>query len=206
MKGGTHVRAKLHLRCTEVVYYLYMKNNYAWAIIVLVLVVAAGAIWFMMNKANVPLPDAATTVGTGTTGATHTGTAGGVKTTSSGTVVTTDTRPKITSINPAQGKPGAVAQIKGVNFDSSTNVITFGPSKGLHRADGTADNQVGSLASSDGTTLSFTVPTTLQSGMLCDQSNVCKTYGTGSIATGVYDVTVINKNGLSNTFPFSVIQ
>lgn len=181
-----------------------MKNNYAWGVIVLVLIVAGGAIWFMMNKTNTVPVDTGAGVTTGTnttTGTTHTTTT--TKGTTTGTP-STDIRPRITSITPASGKPATVAQIKGVNFDSKANVITFGPSKGLHRSDGTADNQVANIASSDGSTLSFSVPTALESGNLCDQSNTCALYGPTSIKPGTYMVTVVNKNGLSNEFSFVV--
>jgi hypothetical protein len=91
-----------------------------------------------------------------------------------------------------------------MNFDSKTNVITFGPSLGLHRRDGSADNEVATIASSDGKTLSFSVPTAINSGELCDQNNQCKIYGPKSTAPGTYMVTVVNKNGVSNEMPFVV--
>lgn len=188
------------------VYLPYMKNNYAWAIIVLVLIVAGGAIWFMTDSLNkVPANTATITTGTNAgTGTTHTTTTVKKGTATGSGTASTDIRPKITSLMPAQGKPAAVAQVKGMNFDSTTNVITFGPSMGLHRKDGSADNEVATIASSDGMTLSFSVPTAIESGELCDQSNVCKTYGPKGITAGTYMVTVVNKNGVSNEMPFTV--
>ena len=181
-----------------------MKNNYAWAIIVLVLIIAGGAIWFMMSKSEAAPVDTSITSGTDTTGTKPaTGTKPSGTTGSAGTAAT-DTRPTITSIAPASGKVATVTMIKGTNFDSMKNVITFGPSKGLHRTDGSADNQVTALPSSDGKTLTFKVPTTILSGHLCDQSNACAEYGPGTVAPGTYMVTVINKDGLSNEMPFVV--
>lgn len=182
-----------------------MNKTYTWGIIVLVLIIAGGVIWYEMNKpVAVELDALGNPVKTQTTtGTTHT-TTGTQGTSNSGTTGTTDIRPKITSISPAQGKVGDIAQITGVNFDATTNVITFGPSKGLHKPDGTPDNQVASIGAANGTVLSFKVPTAIESGMLCDQSNKCATYGPSATKPGVYEVTVVNKNGLSNTYSYTV--
>jgi hypothetical protein len=186
-----------------------MKNNYAWAIIAVVLVVALGAIWYMTKKvSDVPVTEVATsTPATGSAQTTTKGTParGTTSVTTTTTTTTTDTRPKITSITPSSGKANTVAMIKGANFDAKTNVVTFGPSKGLHHQDGTPDNQIESLPSSDGKTLTFSVPVSAPSGSLCDQNNVCKVYGTDNTKAGTYMVTVVNQNGLSNEMPFTVI-
>lgn len=186
-----------------------MKNTHAWAIIAVVLVIALGTIWYMTNKAGeVPVTgETATTTAQGTiSGKPAMGVKGTTSGSATGGTVAGDMRPKITSIAPSSGKAGTVAAIKGSNFDAKTNVITFGPSKGLHHRDGTADNQIESLPSSDGKTLTFTVPQNGPNGELCDQSNKCITYSTDHIKAGTYAVTVFNQNGLSNEMMFTVVE
>lgn len=186
-----------------------MKNTHAWGIIAVVLVLALGVIWYMTSKVDEVPTGAETATTTATTGAKPA--TGGKATVSApapaaGAAVSSDARPKITSIAPNSGKVRTVAMIKGVNFDAKTNIITFGPSKGLHHRDGTADNQIETLPSSDGKTLTFSVPASDPDGELCDLANKCVTYGTNHIKPGTYMVTVINKDGLSNGMPFTIVE
>lgn len=186
-----------------------MKNTYAWGLIVLVLVIVAGAYWMIMSKdTDVDTVGVATTTteqvkttkpaGMGTkpsTGTAGTGTTG---------TVSTDPRPKLISLSPMSGKVGTVVTIKGDNFDKDSNIITFGTSMGLHHRDGTPDNQIESHGSADGKTLTFLVPASEASGELCDQNNVCKIYHTVGTKLEAHTITVINKNGLSNALSFTV--
>jgi len=189
-----------------------MKNTHAWLIIGAVFVLALGSIWYMTSTVNTVPTAGETATSTATSNKAHpsngtkSGASGSVTSPASGVTVSTDTRPKITAIMPSSGKIKTVAAIKGVNFDAKTNVITFGPSKGLHHRDGTVDNQIASLPSSDGKTLTFIVPASGPGGELCDQNNTCATYTTQHTEPGTYMITVINKDGLSNEMAFTVTE
>lgn len=186
-----------------------MKNTYAWGLIVLVLVIVAGAYWMIMSK-NVdvmPADMASTTQQVKTTKPAGMGTKPTTVTTGTGATTgttATDPRPKLASLSPMSGKVGTVVTIKGMNFDKDSNIITFGATMGLHHRDGTPDNQIESHGSADGKTLTFLVPASEASGELCDQNNVCKVYHTVGTKLEAHPITVINKNGLSNTLSFTV--
>jgi hypothetical protein len=189
-----------------------MKNTYAWGLIVLALIIVGGAYWFIVNSNNSPAVEGVgVTPGTQTQpvtkGGTHTTKPGTVTSTGgSGTTGTTDSRPKIVSLTPMSGKVGDVITIKGMNFDSTSNIITFGPSAGRHHVDGSPDNQISAISSSDGMTLTFLVPASGPSGQLCTQSDQCVAISAVHTVPGSYAVSIVNKNGLSNTMMFTVTQ
>ncbi|KND50513.1 MAG: hypothetical protein AB202_02575 [Parcubacteria bacterium C7867-007] len=188
-----------------------MKNTHAWAIIGVVFVVALGSIWYMVQKVGEypDVSDTATTTGDAMMDSKGGAMGGAVSKPATGGTVTpgaTDSRPKITKLTPASGRIGTVAAISGMNFDATSNVITFGPSKGLHHEDGTPDNQVAGIPSADGKTLTFKVPTSKPGGNLCDINNKCEIHPTQQTEPGTYAVRVINKNGLSNEMMFTVVE
>ncbi len=114
--------------------------------------------------------------------------------------------PKIAKFEPPAATVGTTVTIFGTGFDSTTNYITFGTSQGRHHPDGTADNVIATAGSVDGKTLTFTVPSSSASGLLCDSSNHCVGISAMRIVPGNYPVTVNNKNGTSAVAVFSVIQ
>ena len=124
-----------------------------------------------------------------------------VKVPSSGTGVA----PSITQLEPTSAAVGTTITIYGTGFDSSTNYITFGTSQGWHRSNGLADNVIATEGSADGKTLTFTVPSSSASGMLCDVTNHCIEVSPARITPGNYPVTVKNKNGTSIISTFTVV-
>lgn len=183
-----------------------MKNTYAWGLIILVLVIVAGIYWRIMS---INTPTEIVPVVTGSEAVKNPTPIKPVGTTRPAPTPVTapgDTRPKITSLAPTSGPVGAVVTIKGVNFDATTNVITFGPSSGRHHVDGTPDNQIEAHPSADGKTLTFLVPASGPSGQLCDQSNKCVTVAAVHTKPGAYEVSIVNKNGLSNITTFTVTE
>ena len=124
-----------------------------------------------------------------------------------GTVVHsgTGTLPKIQKFEPAAATVGSTIVITGTGFDRTTNYITFGTSQGRHHPDGTADNVIATEASADGKTLTFVVPSSGPSGLLCDLTNHCVGISSVRIVPGTYPVTVQDKNGTSPIDTFTVI-
>jgi peptidoglycan hydrolase-like protein with peptidoglycan-binding domain len=111
--------------------------------------------------------------------------------------------PSITSLSPASGNSGITVTIHGTNFDTAgNNTIAFGEYFGRHHLDGSADNVVDTKVSPDGTTLTFTVPNTGPSGILCNSSNQCVGVSAILLQAGTYSVAVSNKWGTSNTGSF----
>jgi peptidoglycan hydrolase-like protein with peptidoglycan-binding domain len=87
----------------------------------------------------------------------------------------------ITSLYPASGGVGTTVTIFGSGFSQRGNSVRFG------------SGVISNLTSSDGTSLSFIVPTQLTG------------YGSQSMALGTYNVSVTNERGsTSNTLPFTV--
>src|SRR5581483_8299212 len=117
-------------------------------------------------------------------------------TTSTTTVITTTSKPQINSLNPSSGSAGTEVTISGLNFDRNSNQITFGSSNGRHHPDGSADNK----------TLTFTVPASGPSGILCSSARSCIGISALRLTSGTYPVSVINKNGTSNVVQFSLTE
>ncbi len=184
-----------------------------------VLLVIVGGLWYLTHQ-PVPYPESeslATTTAeltaTTSTGTTQTPTqnrTGGTATTpvqhtTAGTGSTAPAvTPKITEFVPAAGSAGTQITIKGSGFSTVSNTITFGTSAGRHRADGTADNVIATVASPDGKTLTFTVPSSGASGYLCDTSNHCVAISAMLLSPGKYPVTVHTKYGVSNIELFNL--
>lgn len=98
--------------------------------------------------------------------------------------------PTISNILPATGVVGTQVSIVGSGFTTTDNTINFG------------DNTViTGLSSSNGTTLSFTVPSSTHPACL---DLGCK-IATVPITAGAYNVSVTNKNGTSGSIVFRVI-
>jgi hypothetical protein len=117
----------------------------------------------------------------------------------------TGVAPKIAKFEPAAATVGTTVTILGTGFDVTTNYVTFGTSQGRHHTDGTADNVIAAVGSADGKTLTFTVPSSSASGLLCDSMNHCVGISAMRILPGNYPVTIKNKNGTSAIAIFSVI-
>ncbi len=114
--------------------------------------------------------------------------------------------PRITEILPARGPAGTEVLVIGSGFAADDNMVTFGPSLGLRRPDGTPANLVARGGSSTGATLRFTVPHQGPSGILCDANGSCA--GITSLELpqpASYEVTVINTNGASNVARFDLV-
>ncbi|HZS42898.1 MAG TPA: IPT/TIG domain-containing protein [Candidatus Paceibacterota bacterium] len=127
-------------------------------------------------------------------------------TTSTTTVITTTSKPQINSLNPSSGSAGTEVTISGLNFDRNSNQITFGSSNGRHHPDGSADNVIANVGSADGKTLTFTVPASGPSGILCSSAGSCIGISALRLTSGTYPVSVINKNGTSNVVQFSLTE
>jgi plastocyanin len=125
----------------------------------------------------------------------------------SGSVVVSHTvgvSPKITKFEPAAATVGTTVTIIGTGFDSKINYITFGTYAGRHHQDGTAGNVIATQGSADGKTLTFVVPASSASGLLCDSTNHCIGVSAMRITPGNYPVTIQNKNGTSAVDTFTV--
>ena len=115
------------------------------------------------------------------------------------------TAPHISSMEPSAAAAGSTVTIIGTGFDTTTNYITFGTSGGRVHPDGTADNVVATVGSPTGRTLTFDIPTSGPSGILCDKSHTsCIAVSAIRILPGTYPVTVTNKNGVSAPATFTV--
>ncbi|RJQ28452.1 hypothetical protein C4571_03715 [Candidatus Parcubacteria bacterium] len=97
-----------------------------------------------------------------------------------------DPIPAITRITPGTGPIGTEIVLMGSGFTPQGNSINFG----------TAQRLISNLSSADGKTLLFIIPATL-----CISGTVCPDV---VLSQGNYDVSVSNKNGLSNAISFSV--
>jgi hypothetical protein len=188
-----------------------MKNLYLLGGIAVVALVLIGlGSWYLNQSNSASAPTISTTAATSTaqqpsvaksktkSNTTHT-------TTTTTTTVTTTNPPKILLFAQPSAAPGLSVTIVGTGFDATQNAILFGPSGGRHRPDGSPDNQIATVGSPDGKTLSFTVPTSGPSGMLCDSTNHCVAVSAIRIIPGQYAVIVKNRNGESNSSAFTVI-
>jgi hypothetical protein len=98
--------------------------------------------------------------------------------------------PTITSLSPSSGARGSQTTITGTNFTATGNTVKFGT------------NTYANLTSSNnGTSISFTVPTT----------GSCPNSGLGVCAAvliqpGTYPVSVTNANGTSNSLKFTITK
>jgi hypothetical protein len=94
--------------------------------------------------------------------------------------------------------------IYGTNFSKTKNAISFGTSSGLHHADGTPDNVFATVASTDGKTLTFTIPSAGPSGVLCDAQGSCRGVSAIRITPGSYPIMVTTSAGPSNIVRYTV--
>ncbi len=106
-----------------------------------------------------------------------------------------DTAPKIFSISPTSGVIDTQVVVKGSGFTNTGNKIQFGNS-------GSEFNPVYNLASSDGTTLVFNVPSS--NYYSCQNSRTPCMMANYEIQSGTYPVSIINANGTSNAINFTV--
>ncbi|MBV9349862.1 MAG: IPT/TIG domain-containing protein [Patescibacteria group bacterium] len=116
------------------------------------------------------------------------------------------TKPAITKLSPESGKAGTTIVITGAGFDPASNMILFGTGNGRTHPDGSPDNRIADTASKDGTTLTFTVPSSGPSGILCDAKNNCIAIAALLLQPGTYPVQVTNGNGTSNTVEFTLTK
>jgi hypothetical protein len=177
-----------------------MKDTHSWGILIGVLAVAAGIYWAASANQQAGYVVHAPGYPASNLGMHPTTTPPQVPVPGSAPKTLA---PKITSLAPASGPIGSTVTIKGSGFDAKANAILFGPSGGRHHIDGTPDNQIASVGSPDGKTLTFTVPTAGPSGQLCDQYKHCIAVSAIRVLFGPYDVSVMNKNGTSNKAVFT---
>lgn len=173
-------------------------------------IVVLAAVWYFMNRsATVPGTVATTTDNIVSLPGTTNGASGSVTVHTTkppaGTPAPTGL-PHIAFFAPAAGTVGTTVMIQGTGFDKTTNYILFGTSNDRHRADGTPDNQIAVLPSPDGKTITFTVPASGPSGILCDSNNHCVAISAIATVPGNYPVQVRTKNGLSNIDLFVVAK
>jgi hypothetical protein len=114
--------------------------------------------------------------------------------------------PKILSISPASGPANTTVTINGTSFVSGSNLVLFGNSANRHRPDGTPGNSYPADLSADGKTLTFLVPNSGPSGILCDSSNHCVGISAILLTPGSYTIMVMNKNGTSNAVVFQLTK
>lgn len=98
--------------------------------------------------------------------------------------------PVIGSLNPPLGPVGSQVIITGSGFTAIGNTVTF------------AGNPIPNLSSSNGTSLTFTVPDYLNPG--CYYSKPACYAPATQTGPGVYQIIVSNANGTSNTANFTV--
>lgn len=103
--------------------------------------------------------------------------------------------PAISSISPTSGLVGTTVTITGTGFTPTGNRIKFGDL-------GSENNPSYSINSSNGTTLTFTVPTS--NYLACWSSNPACLAPATVTQPGSYQVSLINTNGTSNSKPFTV--
>ena len=113
-------------------------------------------------------------------------------------------RVTLTRLTPDAGPIGTHVTVTGGGFTAQNNVIKFGPATNLHHPDGTPANSIAEASSTDGTTLTFDVPSSLTSGIVCDTANHCIGIAAGRLQSGAYPVSVVTANGASNALVFTV--
>jgi len=113
-------------------------------------------------------------------------------------------KPEITALTPDSGQVNSTVKISGSGFTLTGNQIMFGPANGLHRRDGSAANVITQAQSTDGKTLTFTVPAQGPSGILCDANEHCIAVAAILLRPGTFPVAVKNANGTSNAAVFTI--
>jgi hypothetical protein len=112
--------------------------------------------------------------------------------------------PDIISFSPSSATVGSTVTIEGVNFSRTANYIMFGVSAGRHFKDGSPDTQIAIVPSTNGNKLTFTVPTTGPSGLLCGTNGTCSEVTGARITPGSYPISVRSANGTSVEATFTV--
>lgn len=186
-----------------------MKPSYLVTLVVVVLI-GAFAVWYSPThpqplsplpvETNIPIVQATDTAPIIQSTSTATQASSSVPQVSNGQI------PKITSITPMTGPTGASVTLHGTGFDKSSNLVLFGNSNGRHHPDGSPDNSRGSIGSADGKSLTFQVPNSGPSGILCDSSNHCVGIAAMLLVPGSYKVAVKNANGTSNVVSFAITK
>lgn len=95
----------------------------------------------------------------------------------------------LNTITPSSGPVGTVVTLRGSGFTATDNHIKF------------QTGYIHGLSSSDGATLSFVIPPSVD--LCAPGSDVCA-LGLPRITPGVYNVSVINAKGISNSLVFTV--
>jgi len=105
--------------------------------------------------------------------------------------ITVTTNPAITSISPTSGPTGTVITITGSGFTATGNTVHFGAGGKLN------------VKSSNGTSMSYTIPSSVSGCNLWTGSSSCTQVET--LATpGAYAIYVTNAKGTSNSKTFTV--
>lgn len=104
---------------------------------------------------------------------------------------------------PSAGPPTTEVAITGRGLSIDANLITFGPTNGLKHLDGTPANVVARSGAQDGI-LTFTVPATGPSGILCNDDGRCIGVTASRLSPGDYDVVALNASGASNSLSFTL--
>lgn len=101
--------------------------------------------------------------------------------------------PQIYSVSPSSGKVGSSVSVLGAGFTSTGNSLHFGQGQAY----------LNGISSSDGHTLQFILPDIFDNctpdGETCWEALV-------RVQPGIYQVTVINPNGVSNAVSLTVIE
>ena len=189
------------------------RNTIIISVIVLIVIVLGG--WYLINQSSAGTGTVATTTAA-TSSATAAGTTGAANTTTVTTTTHTTTSapaqgtiavaPQIISFTPAGGGVGTQVTIEGTNFSRTANYVMFGASDSRFRSDGTPDNQIAVVASTNGTSITFTVPASGPSGLLCNAQKQCIAVSAVATIPGNYPVTVRDSGGTSNVKDFTVLK
>jgi hypothetical protein len=99
--------------------------------------------------------------------------------------------PYVSYVSPTSGSIGTQITISGTGFSLYGNTVHFGS--------GGQQN----LPSYNGTTITYTIPSTISPCDVYSYSGYCPTY-VQQVTPGTYNVSVTNGNGTSNTFSFNV--
>lgn len=189
-----------------------MKNLYILGGIAVLVIVLIWASASYMNKGPSNQQQTATTTTATGTPTKASSTAVPAKTTTTTTKVTTTTTkpsagtaPKISSFAPSAATVGSTVTIIGTGFSTTKNYVLFGTSSDRTHTDGSPDNSISTAGSPDGKTLSFTVPASGPSGLLCDSNGHCIGVSAMRIVPGTYPISVRNQNGTSATQLFTVV-
>ncbi len=101
------------------------------------------------------------------------------------------TTPTLSALSPTSGAIGTSVTLTGTRFSATSNTINFG-----------SNNVIRNIASTNGTSLTFTVPA--YTSPACLYATPACVQRPGEITAGAYAVSVTNSGGTSNSVQFAV--